>query len=68
MTRPARSGGVLLPVALALFAVGVVAVVAVFALFAAGRRDLPLWLNVACLLAPAGLALGLLGAVLRARR
>lgn len=67
MSRSPRTG-VLLPVALALFAVGVVAVVAVFALFAAGRRDLPLWLNAACLLAPAGLALALVAAVLRARR
>ncbi|MBP2475019.1 putative membrane protein YhdT [Crossiella equi] len=48
----------LIPVAIALFAIGIAAVAGVFGLFASGYTELPLWLNLACLLAPAGLALG----------
>ncbi|HEX6344036.1 hypothetical protein [Umezawaea sp.] len=58
----------LMPLALGLFALGLVAIVAVFALFAAGKNDLPVWLNVAaCLLTPVGLALGVLSAVRNSR-
>jgi len=58
----------LMPLALALFALGVVAIVVVFALFAAGRSNLPVWLSVgACLLPPAGLALGVFSAVRNSR-
>ncbi len=46
-----------------LFAIGLVAVFADFILFAAGRHDLPLWLNLTAMLAPVGLGLGLLGVV-----
>jgi uncharacterized protein (DUF983 family) len=54
----------LMPLALGLFALGLVAVVAVFALFAAGRSNLPVWLNLAAwLLTPIGLGLGVLSAV-----
>lgn len=59
---------VVLPVAVGLFALGVLAVLVVFGLYATGRTDLPLWLNLATLLTPAGLIVGVLGAVLRARR
>jgi uncharacterized membrane protein YhdT len=58
----------LMPLALGLFALGLVAIVAVFVLFAAGESDLPTWLNVAaCLLTPVGLGLGVLSAVRNSR-
>jgi len=54
----------LMPLALGLFALGLVAIVVVFVLFAAGKSDLPVWLNVAAwLLTPIGLAVGVLSAV-----
>ncbi|PRY46417.1 hypothetical protein [Umezawaea tangerina] len=61
----------LMPLALGLFALGLVAIVVVFALFAAGRSNLPIWLNLAAwLLTPVGLGLGVVSAVRssRARR
>ncbi|MFR9728612.1 hypothetical protein ACL03H_05230 [Saccharopolyspora sp. MS10] len=64
----APSRPVLLPLALSLFAAGVMAVLAVFALYATGRTDLPVWLNLATLLAPLGLVVGVVGSVLRTRR
>ncbi len=45
------------------FAVGLVAVFADMILFAAGSRNLPLWVNLLAMLAPVGLALGLIGVV-----
>ena len=58
-TRPAGrtgpSAGPLMKVAMVVFAVGVIAIVVDLALFASGSRDLPLWLNLLCLLAPVGL-------------
>lgn len=58
----------LMPLALGLFALGLVAIVAVFALFAAGRSNLPVWLNLAAwLLTPVGLGLGVLSAVRSSR-
>lgn len=62
------SGSRLLPVAVGLFAIGVLAICAVFVLFAVGRHDLPLWLNLTCLLAPAGLIVGVVGTVRQSRR
>jgi uncharacterized membrane protein YhdT len=59
----------LLPLAIGLFAVGVLAIVAVFVLFATGHSDLPLWLNVAATYLPAiGLALGIVAVIRKARR
>ncbi|SEQ24285.1 hypothetical protein SAMN05216188_102522 [Lentzea xinjiangensis] len=59
----------LLPLAVGLFAAGVLAIIAVFVLFATGHGDLPLWLNVAATYLPAvGLALGIIAVVRRARR
>jgi hypothetical protein len=52
---------------LALFALGLVFIAVDVAPFFAGDRDRPLWLNLACLLAPAGFALAV-GAALRAGR
>ena len=52
---------------MALFAVGLLAIVADLILFAAGNRNLPVWLNVTCMLAPLGLGVGLVGVVRDAR-
>ncbi len=52
---------------LALFAVGMVFIVVDLVAFAAGARDLPLWLNLACLLAPIGMVVAV-GAALRRGR
>jgi hypothetical protein len=58
----------LVPVAVAIFAVGLVALAAVFVLYVSGHRDLPLWLNgSAGVLVPLGLALALVGLVREAR-
>lgn len=59
----------LLPLAVGLFAVGVLAIVAVFVLFATGHGDLPVWLNVAATYLPAaGLALGIIAVIRRSRQ
>lgn len=59
----------LLPLAVGLFAAGVLAIIAVFVLFATGHSDLPLWLNVAATYLPAiGLGLGIIAVVRKARR
>ncbi|HUQ60372.1 hypothetical protein [Lentzea sp.] len=59
----------LLPLAVGLFAVGVLAIAAVFVLFATGHSDLPVWLNVAATYLPAvGLALGIIAVVRRSRQ
>lgn len=50
-----------------LFAVGLVAITVYLALFASGIEELPLWLNLLCLLAPVGFGLGLLGVFLENR-
>ena len=67
MAVPARSSK-LVPVAVAIFAIGLVALAAVFVLYVSGHRDLPLWLNgSAGVLGPLGLALALVGLVRQAR-
>ncbi|MGW4211453.1 hypothetical protein ACWEIJ_25900 [Lentzea sp. NPDC004789] len=59
----------MLPLAVGLFAAGVLAIVAVFVLFATGHGDLPVWLNVAATYLPAiGLALGIVAVIRRSRR
>lgn len=50
-----------------LFAIGLVAIVADLVLFVAGSRNLPVWLNVTCMLAPVGLGIGLIGVLREAR-
>ncbi|GGM43265.1 hypothetical protein GCM10012275_12790 [Longimycelium tulufanense] len=66
----ARAGGTrLFPVAVALFAVGLLAFVVIFGLYATGHAELPVWLNmVAGLCLPAGLALGVFALVRKGRR
>ncbi|QFZ16486.1 hypothetical protein [Saccharothrix syringae] len=60
------SSSKLMPLAVALFALGVVAIVAMFVV---GERGLPGWVFAAgWLLAPAGLALGVVSAVRDSRR
>jgi uncharacterized membrane protein YhdT len=59
----------MLPLAVGLFAVGVLAIVAVFVLFATGHGDLPVWLNVAATYLPAiGLALAIVAVIRKSRR
>jgi uncharacterized membrane protein YhdT len=57
-----------LPVAVGLFGLGLLAIVAVFVLYATGHGDLPVWLNLATLLAPLGLAVGVITVIVRNRR
>ncbi|MBA8826727.1 putative membrane protein YhdT [Saccharopolyspora lacisalsi] len=56
-----------LPVSVCLFGVGLVAVVVIFGMGATGVRNLPLWLNLAAMLAPLGLITGVVTVILRAR-
>lgn len=58
-----RKAAPLAKIGMLLFAIGLVAIFADFVLFAAGRHDLPLWLNLTAMLAPVGLGLGLIGVV-----
>lgn len=51
-SRPVRVG-------LALFAVGLAFIVADVLVFAIGDRNTPLWLNLCCVLAPAGFAIAI---------
>lgn len=46
---------------------GLISVAVIMALFATGTHDLPLWLNLAAMLAPIGFGIGLIGIVLEAR-
>lgn len=57
-----------LAVWVSLFGLGLLAVLGVFGLFATGYQDLPLWLNLATLLAPAGLIGGVITLIVRASR
>ncbi|GAA0511581.1 hypothetical protein GCM10011581_01770 [Saccharopolyspora subtropica] len=63
---PTRSA--VLPLSVALFTLGLLAIIVIFALFAAGYQDLPVWLNLATLLCPAGLIFGVVATVVRNRR
>lgn len=63
MAVPAHSSK-LVPVAVAIFASGLVALAAVFVAYVGGHHDLPLWLNgSAGVLVPLGLSLALFGLV-----
>lgn len=58
-----------MPVAVAIFAVGLIALAAIFVLYVSGHHDLPVWLNSSAgVLVPLGLALALIGLVREARR
>ncbi len=67
MPQPAGTS-ILVRVGVVCFALGLLAVVAVFGMFAAGAHDLPLWLNLAAMLAPVGFGLALIGLFRQSRR
>ncbi|RIJ76704.1 hypothetical protein D1871_10800 [Nakamurella silvestris] len=52
---------------MAIFAVGIVSIGVSLVLFATGRTDLPLWINLVSMLAPVGLAVGLVGVIREAK-
>lgn len=58
----------LLPAAVVLFVVGLAAIIAVFALYATGERNLTVWLYVAAMMLPVGLALAVFSVVRRGGR
>jgi hypothetical protein len=57
-----------LAVSVVLFGLGLLSIVIIFGLHATGAADLPTWLNVATMLAPLGLATGVISVVVHARR
>ncbi len=67
MSSSARRSSAL-HVSIGLFAVGLIAVLVVFGLAATGQQNLPVWLNLATMLAPLGLAVGVVSAIVQARR
>lgn len=62
------SRSAVLPIAMAMFGIGLLAIIVIFGLFATGHQDLPAWLSVVALLCPAGLIFGVIATVVRARR
>jgi hypothetical protein len=59
----------LMPIAVAIFGIGLVALAAIFVLFLTGRHDLPVWLNASAGVGvPLGFGLALIGLVREARR
>jgi len=65
---PAVGSSVLVRAGGGCFVLGLLAVAVIFGMFAAGAHDLPLWLNLAAMLAPAGFGLALIGLFRQARR
>ncbi|APU17676.1 MULTISPECIES: hypothetical protein [Actinoalloteichus] len=65
-TQASRSP--LFPLSLTTFGIGLLAVFATFVLFALGYSDQPVWLNVACLLAPLGMFFGVIAMLRQSRR
>lgn len=63
MDRSPAGAGALVRWGVAVFAAGFVAIVVTFVGFADGDTERPLWQNLACLLAPIGLGLALVGLV-----
>jgi ABC-type multidrug transport system permease subunit len=62
------SRSAVLPIAMAMFGIGLLAIILIFGLFATGHQDLPAWISVVALLCPAGLIFGVIATVVRARR
>ncbi|TCO58139.1 hypothetical protein [Actinocrispum wychmicini] len=58
----------LLPAAITLFAIGLAAIITVFGLYAAGEHNLTVWLYVAAMMLPVGLALAVFSVVRRGGR
>lgn len=67
MSKPPGGAPLLVRAGVVLFALGLIAVIVIFALFAGGAHDLPLWLNLAAMLAPVGFGLALVGLFHQAR-
>ncbi len=63
-----RTSSLLVRLGVGCFALGLIAIAVVFGLFATGAHDLPLWLNLAAMLAPVGFGLALIGLFRQARR
>jgi uncharacterized membrane protein YhdT len=63
-----RRSAPLAKIGMIVFTLGLLAIIADVVIFASGGRDLPVWLNLACMLAPVGLALGLIGVFTESRR
>lgn len=57
-----------IPFAVGSFGFGTLAIGTLLALYATGHTDLPLWLDLATLLAPVGLVTGVVAVVVRAMR
>jgi hypothetical protein len=57
-----------MPVAITLFVVGLAAIIAVFGLYATGERNLTVWLYIAAMMLPVGLALAVFSVVRRRGR
>ncbi|MEV4310936.1 hypothetical protein [Actinocrispum sp. NPDC049592] len=62
------TGSKLMPAAITLFGVGLLAIIAVFGLYAAGERNLTVWLYIAAMMLPLGLALAVFSVVRRRGR
>ncbi len=65
---PRVGSSVLIRVGAVCFVLGLIAVAVVFGMFATGAHDLPLWLNLAAMLAPIGFGLALFGLFRQTRR
>ena len=65
--RSRPSSAPLAKIGMIMFAIGVLAIATDLVLFASGSRNLPVWLNLICMLAPVGLGVGLVGVVKEAR-
>jgi uncharacterized membrane protein YhdT len=63
-----RQAAPLAKIGMIIFGLGLLAIAADVVLFASGRHDLPLWINLACMLAPVGFGLGLIGVFTESRR
>jgi hypothetical protein len=61
-------GSKIVPLAVATFVLGLIAVIATFTLPVTSRHEPPLWLPLACLLAPLGLLVGVAGVMRSSRR
>lgn len=63
-----RKAGPLHKAGMIVFCAGLLAICVDAGMFAAGVRDMPWWLHLITVLAPLGLAIGLVGTVLDARK
>ena len=57
-----------MPAAITLFGAGLIAIIAVFGLYAVGEHNLTVWLYIAAMMLPVGLALAVFSVVRRRGR